>query len=511
MQEARQALDGGMVPEAVAKLRNALALWRGPVLAGNCGSVIAAASAVLEERMLAATGQLAELRLAMGETEELIGDLRELTSHHPLRESFRGQLMLALHRAGRQAEALAEYAAIRRLLAEELGIDPGKQLSTLHEAILRGSPDLALPGPSRQPHAPTALHPLPARQAPCTLPYDLTDFTGRDRELQLLIGQAGGQDAGTVRIVAIDGMGGCGKTALAVHAAHRLAEAYPDGRIHADLRGFTPEEEPRRPGAVIGSLLKCLSVPAEHIPEGLDDRVALWRATLAERRILLLLDNASDAAQVRPLLPASSGCLVLITSRNRLVGLDGAVSLSLGIPSAAEARALVTEALGAERAAKEPEAVDALVELCGRLPLALRIAATRLRSRPQWTVQHLVDRLRHSSRRLDELRSGDRSVEETLWLSYRALDDEHRKSFRLLARHSGAEIGASTAAALLGTRPHTAENVLEHLMDMHLVEQHEIGRYAFHDLVRGFAQRLPEPEALLRVPRPGSCVPASAG
>lgn len=496
LQQAREALDSGLVPEAAERLRSALALWRGPVTTGNSGSVIAAASAVLEERRLAAVRQLGDLRLAMGEAEELIGDLRELAAEHPLRESFRGQLMLALYRAGRQAEALDEYARMRTLLAEELGIDPGRQLSELHEAILRGSPELAAPRPAetpKEPATPEQPHrPATVQAAPCTLPYDLADFTGRDSELRRLLRHADIPDDGTVRIVTIDGMGGSGKTALAVRAAHRLTDAYPDGQLYADLRGFTPGERPRQPGTVVGTLLRTLGVPGERIPDDSDGRIALWRSVLAERRILLVLDNAADAAQVWPLLPASSGCLVLITSRNRLVGLDGADSISLGLLSSSESRDLVAAALGEERTGNEPEAVEALVELCGHLPLALRIAAARLRSRPRWTVRYLVDRLGDESQRLDELRSGDRSVEATLHLSYQAMDENHRKSFRLLCLHPGTEVEVYSAAALLGTEPRTAEDVLEHLMDMHLVEQHEIGRYSFHDLVRHFAQRLGE-------------------
>ncbi len=494
LRQAREAQENGRTAEAAGRLRAALALWRGPVMSGSGGSVIAAASAVLEERRLAAVEQLVELRLALGESGELVGDLRQLIAEHPLWETLRGHLMVALYRSGRQAEALEEFGRVRDLLVEELGIDPSPQLTRLYEAILRDSPELAAVAPgaleqeeteaaARRPTAPQAM-------APCTLPHDLMDFAGRDRELRRLLEFAELTDGGTVRIVAIDGMGGSGKTSLAVRAAHRLADRYPDGQIYVDLRGFTPGEEPRRPAVVIGALLRTLGVPSERIPDDVDGRVALWRATLARRRVLLVLDNALDAAQVRPLIPASTGCLVLVASRNHMVGLDGADWLSIGMMSPSDSLELIKLALGEDRAAGEPEAVAELSALCGRLPLALRVATARLRSRPRWTVRHLVDRLGDEARRLDELKSGDHSVEATLQLSYQALDDEQRDAFRLLGLHPGTETDAHSAAALLGTGVREAEEVLEHLLDMHLVEQYEIGRYAFHDLVRSFARRL---------------------
>ncbi|MFD7922999.1 BTAD domain-containing putative transcriptional regulator [Streptomyces sp. NPDC059740] len=496
LQQARQALDARRLSEAVERLRGALALWRGPVMADSGGPVIAAASAVLEERRLAAVGQLIDLRLDTGESAELIDELRQLVVEYPLRETFRGQLMLAFHRSGRRAEALAAYAETRRLLVEELGIEPGRQLSRLHESILRDGPEEAVEqgAPAASPgEAPPA--PRPAAP-PCTLPYDLSDFAGRRRELRTLLSRAVGQADGdrTMRIIALVGMGGSGKTALAVRAAHHLAHAFPDGQFFTDLRGFTPGEQPRAPGVVLGALLRTLGVPGEQIPEDLDGRTALWRTTLAGRRVLLVLDNAADAAQVRPLLPATAGALVLITSRRRMVGLDGADALSLGVLAPEESVALLTAALGEERSGSECEEVGELADICAHLPLALRIAAARLRSRPHWSVRYLVDRLRDESRRLDELRSDDRGVEATLRLSYEAMDERHRVAFRLLGLHPGTEIDLHSAAALLGTGLQEAEDVLEHLTDIHLIEPHEISRYAFHDLVRRFARRLSDQE-----------------
>ncbi|WP_079248439.1 AfsR/SARP family transcriptional regulator [Streptomyces sp. MJM1172] len=646
LRQARAALDAGRPLDVARELRAALDLWRGPVLSGGGGTAIASASAVLEERRLTAVEQLIEIRLALGESGELVGDLRELIAAHPLREAPRGQLMLALYRSGRQAEALAEFGRVRELLVEELGIDPGPRLTRLYEAILRDSPELAPPEPPAPPRpaapwtgpdSPGAMAATPAgpggaaagwagpggaaagwagpggaaagwggaggaaagwggagtrpegavasgwtgggtgpgpgapdgpgagagaanaggpgggawsrpgdgsvnaagtgvpdgpwadggaanaggpgggarntagggagngaaagpaaggervapraTEVPRTLPNDLTGFTGRERELGRLLERAAAPADGATRIVAIDGMGGSGKTALAIRAAHRLAGAYPDGQLYIDLRGFTPGEQPRLPLSVLGALLRSLGVPGERLPEEADSRSCMWRGMLAGRRMLIVLDNAADVAQVRPLLPASSNSLVLITSRTRMVELDGCDWMSVGVMSPPDSRALVREALGRSRTEREPEAVEALAELCGHLPLALRIATARLRNRPRWTVRHLVDRLADGTRRLDELRSGERSVEATLRLSYRAMRKEHRDAFRLLGLHPGAEIDVHSAAALLGCGVREAEDVLEHLLDAHLVGQQEIGRYAFHDLVRSFARR----------------------
>lgn len=490
---ARVAVAEGRTADAVATLRQALALWRGPVMDGRGGRVVDLAATAWEERRLTATEQYFELRMAQGEAAELVGDLRDLVFRHPLRETLRGHLMLALYRSGRGAEALEEYAAARRALVEELGIEPGARLARLHEGILREDPGLGPPPVGVRPA--TATGPGPADRAVCTLPYDVTDFTGRDGELRLLLEKAREPGGAGTRIIALDGMGGSGKTTLAVRAAHLLAEHYPDGQLFIDLRGFTPGEQPLHPAVALESLLRSLAVPDEQIPEETEARTALWRMTVARRRVLILLDNAADPRQVIPLLPASSGCLVLITSRGRLVDLDGAEWIGLGMLTARESAALLAETLGAARTEAEPDAVAELGELCGRLPLALRIAAARLRNRPRWTVAHLVERLRHETRRLEELSTGRRSVTATLELSYQALSASGRAGFRLLGRHPGAEIDVWSAAALMGTTVREAEDLLEHLLDAHMVQQHTLGLYSFHDLVRSFALSLPGDDA----------------
>ncbi|WP_329388382.1 AfsR/SARP family transcriptional regulator [Streptomyces sp. NBC_01716] len=503
LRRAPLEVAAGHTAEAVATLRDALTLWRGPVLAGAGGSLIDVASAGLEERRLAAIEQYFELRMSLGETSELIGELRTYVSNYPFMENLRALLMLALYRSGRQADALSEYYQVCKLLAGELGVDPSSRLTALYEKILRQAPELAAPQ-----------HPTPARSstpAPrpqdsalvkptgphrCTLPCDLPDFTGRDRELgQLLryVKQSGSADrlsGAGFRMAAVDGMGGSGKTSLVIRAAHRLADHYSDAHLYVDLRGFSPGEEPLQPYAVAETLLRLLDVPAERIPADAGSRFALWRATAAQLRLILVLDNAVSGEQVRPLLPGPSNSLVLITSRPRLVELDGVHWMSLGVMHEKDSTALVSRILGERCLASEPEAVAELVELCGHLPLAVRIAATRLCNRPRWTVRYLVQRLSDESSLLGELHTGIRSVSATLALSYEALEPAHRSAFEMLAGHPGAEIDPYSAGALLGMDPENAEQVLELLLDVHLMQQYETGRYAFHRLVRYFAQSL---------------------
>ncbi|MEV7078433.1 BTAD domain-containing putative transcriptional regulator [Streptomyces sp. NPDC093516] len=496
VRRAQEARAEGLFDNAVMQLKAGLDAWRGPILGGAGGPVIDAAAAVWEERRLTASEQCFELRLDQGESSGLIGELREAVTAHPYREVLRGHLLLALYRAGRQAEALEEYTRLRTSLAEELGIDPGPKLAALYEQILRADPELdAPPVPQDTKEPPFAV----AGTSPCTLPYDLADFTGRQEEIRrLTTAPPADGDRTSPHILLIDGMGGSGKTALAVHAAHRLADTYPDGQLYLDLRGFTPGEEPLSTGTALGVLLRAMGVPGRSVPEDLLSRIALWRVTSARRRLLLVLDNAVDGAQVRPLLPASPGGLVLITSRVRLPELEGAEGLSLGLLTEEDSVEMVRRILGADRVAAEPDATAHLVRLCGRLPLALRVSAARLRKRPHWSLHHLTERLGDDSRIMGELESGDRSVATALRMSYDAMRPEHRAHFRLLSLHPGADFAVPAAAALLDTDPHSAERTLEHLLDVHLLQEFEWGRYSFHDLVHSFARTLPADDAAQR-------------
>jgi DNA-binding SARP family transcriptional activator len=488
--EAKNFVAAGRLDAAAAALRASLALWRGPVLSGEGGPVIDAVATALGERRLAAAEQLFEIRRQLGETAEVVADIRELISQYPLRETLRGQLMLALYHSGRQAEALEEYGTLRDQLVEELGIDPSAQLARIYEGILRDDPEFAAPvAPSAGSSAVVAA-PAVSPGPPCNLPYDITDFTGRDQALRFVLSCAQRPSPQGARIVAIDGMGGCGKTTLTVRAAHQLSEHYPDGQLHLDMCGYTIGEEPVTADAALDSLLRAFGLPGDRIPEDTAARSSLWHTILSGKRVLLLLDNAVDAASVGPLLPRSPDCLVLITSRARLLDLDGADWISLDVLEPEEAAAFIASALGPARVAAEPEAAVELAHLCGYLPLAVRIATARLRNRPRWTLRYLVDRLRDENRRLNELNSGERGVATTLRLSYQALDQGSRTAFRILALHPGHDLDLYSATAMLGSDHWQAEDTLEQLLDTHLLQQPEIGRYRFHDLVRSFAHSL---------------------
>ncbi|AUG78727.1 Transcriptional activator [Kitasatospora sp. MMS16-BH015] len=485
--QAREALEAGDPGQAVARFRAALALWRGPVLSGAGGPVIDAASTALEEQRLGAAEQLYDLCIEAGEAAAVTGELRRLVEDHPLRESLRSRLMLALYHSGQQAAALDEFARARRHLAEELGIDPGAELTELQERILRQNLSPA--------QRPAAVVTAPAAaEAPYALPFDVRDFSGRGTELQWVAEAAERAVPGISTVLALDGMGGSGKTALAVRAAHLLAARYPDGCLFIDLHGFTPGQHPLSAFHAQGDLLAAAGIPSEEIPTVPAGRAARWQSFVRGRRLLLVLDNAASSEQVRGLLPAASDSLVLVTSRPRLTGLDGVRWRSVGALPEPDSKEILRNTLGPERVAREPEAARELLRLCGGLPLAVRIAAARLANRPHWTVQHLVERLRDHSRRLDELTSEGRGVAGALLLSYQSMPAEQRTAFRLLGHHPGRYLDAAEAAALLDTDVLTAEDVLEELVDVRLLEAREPGVYALHDLVRSFVQRVAQAE-----------------
>ncbi|MER6943842.1 BTAD domain-containing putative transcriptional regulator [Nonomuraea sp. NPDC000554] len=467
---------------AVQTLRQALALWRGPAFAGVQAHFAESARARLEDRRLAAVERLVELELATGRHAELIDQLAAELTAHPLRERLAGQLMLALHRAGRQADALAVGRDYRRRLADEQGLDPGHGFLAIEETVLRGEPPAAAlirPAQAEPPAAATA------RPVAAFLPYDVADFAGRSVQVEELCGPA----SQTVTISVIDGMAGIGKTALAVHAAHRLAQRYPDGQLFIDLHAHTAGQRPLEPAEALEMLLRQLGVATERIPASITERAALWRAELAGRRVLLVLDNAADAARVRPLLPGTSNSLVLITSRQRLTDLDGARAVSMDVLPLPDAFALFTGIVG-ERAAAESEAVAEVLLLCGFLPLAVRIAATRLRHRPRWSVAHLAERLRDERRRLTELARSERGVAAAFTLSYRQLTADQQQLFRLLGLHPGRDIEPHAAAALADLPVERTEDLLEDLLDAHMLQQRAFGRYVFHDLLRQYAAQL---------------------
>jgi DNA-binding SARP family transcriptional activator len=472
--------------QRTARLREALALWRGPLMSDVATDHLRERiGRDLDEARMAAIELAVAEDLAAGRAVEAVVELTALVREHPLREGLRAQLMLALYRCDRAAEALEVFWDGQAVLVTELGIEPGPELRTVHERILARDPDLAAlgehgDGPDQSATAPHN-----------DLPRDVADFTGRDTELLGIVAEQDTSGA-TVIVAAIDGMAGVGKTALSVRAAHELADRYPDGALFVDLRAHTVGQEPLTPDVALDRLLRSLGVAAARIPDGLDERVALWRAKLASRRLIVLLDNAVSAAQVRPLLPGTPGSLTLITSRRRLTDLESAYHISLDVLPPTEAIDLFARVAGPERAAVEPASVATVVRLCGYLPLAIRVAAARLRGRPTWTVAHLAERLSEGQRRLGELVTGDLSVAAAFTMSYERLNPDQQRMFRLLGLVPAAEFGVHLIAALAGLSPTVAGQIAEDLVDANLVAQPTPGRYRLHDLLREHAAAVAE-------------------
>jgi DNA-binding SARP family transcriptional activator len=462
-------------------LSEALALWRGQPLAGlSSESLVREEIPALVEERLAAEEQLIDVRLKLGQHAEVVADLTALTNRHPLRERLWAQLMLALYRCGRQAEALHTYRAVARRLADELGIDPNQQLQRLHHAILVGDPSL---GPPAGP----ASSPAPAWSPQFQLPLDVDDFVGR-ADLVDRIGDLLARDRG-VPIVWVSGSGGVGKTALAMRVGHRLRPAYPDGQWWVRLGGVT---DPRDPGDVLAELLRTCGVEERDIPQRLDARAAAFRARLADRRVLLLLDDAAGVEQVQPLLPGTTGSAVLVTSRQDLSGLSAryaARGVTLDILAPEEAEALLTQVIGSGPAGADAAGVAELAELCGYLPLALRIAAVNLTRRPGRPLASYMADLRSGNRLSRLALSGDgaTAVRTAFDQSYAGLQPEARRLFRLLGLVPGLDLTAEVAAVLLAAGVEQAERLLDMLADANVVQRHAADRYRFHDLLRLYA------------------------
>jgi DNA-binding SARP family transcriptional activator/tetratricopeptide (TPR) repeat protein len=460
-------------------LNQALGLWRGPALADTTSEPIRGMlSRHLDEARLTATERRLAALLDLDRHDEAIPDLTRLAADHPDRHRVTELLMTALHRTGRTTDALTVYRNTKRRLAEDEGLDPPPQLQQLELAILRDQPAPAEPASRPTPAG-------PPHHVPRQLPAPPQLFTGRAVELADLDKI---HDASTVVITAIDGMAGIGKTALAVHAAHQMIDRYPDGQLFIDLHGYTHGVAPVEPGEALDRMLRALGVPAERIPDDLDERAGLYRSRLADQRMLIVLDNAATETQVTPLLPGAPGCLVLVTSRRRLAGLDHTHTLSLDTLPLDDAVALLSQTAGESRpAGQPPEASAELVELCGRLPLAIRIAAARLRSHPTWDLSHLSQRLRNQQHRLVELAAGQRSVTAALDLSYQDLNADPQRTYRLLGLHPGPDIEPYATAALLDCTALEAGQLLEQLLESHLLQEPTPGRYWFHDLTRAHA------------------------
>jgi DNA-binding SARP family transcriptional activator len=484
------AVRGRAWQRARELLAEALGLWRGALLEDIASQALRRECAEqLEQARLRALEWRIEADLHLGRHEELIPELQALACGYPLREHGHAQLILALYRCGRVAEALDAFQRARRVLVRELGVEPGPELRALQEKILAGDAALAEPPQDYEPEAAVG---RVLAVIPRQLPPAAGRFTGRAEELRILselsarIGQAGD----TVVISAIGGMAGVGKTTLAVHWAHQVADRFPDGQLFIDLHGYTQASEPRSAGEVLEAFLRALGVALRRIPEDVEERAALFRQRLAGTRTLILLDNAISEGQVRPLLPGAPGCLVLITSRRRLKGLDDAYVLALDVLPQADALELLRAVAGPERAAAEDPLLAEIVELCGRLPLALRIAGALLRHRPAWSPEHLAGLLRGQRHRIRMLSDGERDLGAVLDLSYRSLTPAQQSLFRSLGLLPGPDLDAYAAAALTGTDPADAAFLLEALVDQNLLIQHVPGRYRPHDLIRLHAKAL---------------------
>lgn len=486
VEEARRLSAAGETSQAVAELRAGLRLWRGPALAGLAGRMLEAAAARLDEQRQATTEECVELELRLGHHADLVGELTELVASHPLRERLVGQLMVALHRSGRQSEALEVYHRLRKALADELGLEPGAQLRELHAAILRDEDDGTDPVPAR----PSAT----VRVVPAQLPADVVGFTGRVSHLkeldQLLPG-----DVNAAVITAIAGTAGIGKTALAVHWGQRMRHHFPDGQLYVNMRGFNPDGSPVRPAEGLRGFLEALDVPPARVPVDLAARSALYRSLLVDRRMLVVLDNVRDADQARPLLPGSRGCLAVITSRSILSGLvaaEGARPVVLDVFDQAEAQQMLAMRLGRERLAAEPEAVEEIIARCASLPLALAVAAARAATHPGFPLAALADELRAARGGLDALSGDDPAtdVRAVFSWSYEQLSKPARRLFRLLGLLPGPDITVPAVSSLARLPIDRTRTLLAELAGACLVTAQSPGRYAFHDLLRAYATEL---------------------
>ena len=490
----RQGAQSADPVRAAADLREALALWRGRSLADLAGLAWLEQQAerldLLREQIRHA---LSEARLAAGEHRQLVPELEQMAADHPLDEQVHAQLMMALYRGGRQADALAVYQRLRSTLAEELGLAPAPALRELETAILRQ--DTALDASAPEATLRSAAPLTPPVPVPAQLPPPVAAFAGRDAELArldaILDDPEAGEAAG-VTISVITGTAGVGKTALAVHWAHRVAARFSAGQLYVDLCGFDPAGPALDPGQALRGFFEAFGVPPERVPASLADQVALYRSLLAGQRVLVVLDNARDAGQVRPLLPGSPGCLAVVTSRNHLAGLiagHGAHPLGLDLLTPEGARELLARRAGAGRSAREPDAVDEIIAGCARLPLALTIAAARAATSPRFPLAVFAADLREAGHALDPFGGDDAAtdIRAVFSWSYRALNPDTARMFRLLGLHPGPDMTVGAAASLAGIAPDLARALLAELTRGHLLSERRPGRYAFHDLLRAYA------------------------
>ena len=475
-------------PDRARLLGQALGLWRGPALADLPGEWAARMRESWGKDRLDAAVDWAQACLRLGQHTEVIGPLRALVAEHPVAEQPVAALMRALSADGRTAEALDCFAAIRGRLDEHLGARPGPELTRLNEAILHADTARTAPSPA----------PAPPRVVPAQLPGDVYGFAGRSEELARLdavLAGAAAEAPTAVVISAVSGTAGVGKTALAVHWAHRVREKFPDGQLYVNLRGFDPGGRVMAPAEAVRGFLDALGVPAERIPPRLDAQAGLYRSLLAGKRMLIVLDNARDADQARPLLPGTPTALALVTSRNQLtplVAADGAHPLVLDLLTDAEAGELLSRRLGGDRVGAEPDAAEEIITRCARLPLALTIAAARAATHPAFPLTALAAELAEAGGRLEALSAGDPAsdVRAVFSWSYQTLSPAAARLFRLLGLHPGPDTSAAAAASLAGHPRSGVRALLAELARASLLTEHAPGRYAFHDLLRAYASDL---------------------
>ncbi|MFJ4633936.1 AfsR/SARP family transcriptional regulator [Streptomyces sp. NPDC088847] len=534
--EAQQFFAAGELDRAAQLLYTALDAWQGQPLAGVPGPVAQAARTQLTERRLSMLEMRFDAELQLGRHREILPELIALSGEHPLRERLCEFRMLALYRSGRQADAFSFFEVTRRTLKRELGVEPGLGLREMQSRLLAADPTLvgafatvggviggtgkhslksaAQATSSKQAGSPQARQSTQgstprvrevSREAPTPssavhldqLPIGLPGFTGRQTELDYIDSLLPSDDRAST--VVISGMAGVGKTTLAVHWARRVAHRFPDGRLYVNLHGFDPTTAATEPSAAVRTLLDALGYPSEKVPSGLAAQTAVFRNLLAGRRMLILLDNARDPEQVRPLLPAVPGCLTLITSRNQMAGLivsDAAHTLTLGMLSPAEARELLAQRLGRARMQAEPEAVDDLIRRCARLPLALAIVAARAAIRPTFHLSAIAAQIRDSQGSLDAFADADpgSDVRAVFSWSYHVLSSPTAQMFRLLALSPAPDVTPATAASLIGLPVRRTRMLLDELAAAHLLTEHALNRFSCHDLLSSYAGELTREE-----------------
>jgi DNA-binding SARP family transcriptional activator len=512
VKDARSARAGDRPADALDLLMEALGLRR-----GACGEGLELCRrhreyfTAVDQEYAAAVGEAADAALACAQPLSVLPLLRQVASDDPLNESLQARLMLLLAATGQQALALAQYQAVRERLSDELGVDPGTEMRIAHGKVLRQELPMAVAG--NQVKTASAAGPvrLPDTQAarissppgapsplvpPAQLPADLPTFAGRDPELSQVSKMLDpDSESPLVAICAIDGMAGIGKTAFAIHWAHHVAKHFEDGQLYLNLHGFDSSASAMTPADALGTLLYSLGLPAGHIPDDLDVRAGIYRSVLAGKHVLIVLDNARDVEQVRPLLPGSPGCLVIATSRSPLAGLamtEGARLLTLKLPSVVTAREMLERRLGVDRVAAEPEAVEEIIQLCGRLPLALAFVAARAAAYSDFTLASIATDLRRTWGRLDAFGTAgvDTDARTVFSRSYRHLTPQACRLFRLLSLQPAADITVAASASLLGDEPVTASRLIAELISTALITEHQPGRYAFHELTRAYAAEL---------------------